>query len=142
MDKPIENFWQIRLADVKTALEANNFEVFLAEKKEDVHKIVLEDLIPQLKPRTISWGGSMTFTGSGLYKELKDRSDIDVWDTFDSQISDDEKNQRRRQALHADLFITGTNAVCGRAQQNRARSGGGHDAGEKLCRPCQFHAAG
>ena len=25
MDKPIENFWQIRLADVKTALEANNF---------------------------------------------------------------------------------------------------------------------
>ena len=40
MDKPIENFWQIRLADVKTALEANNFEVFLAEKQEDVHKIV------------------------------------------------------------------------------------------------------
>jgi hypothetical protein len=38
MDKPIENFWQIRLADVKTALEANNFEVFLAQKKEDVHK--------------------------------------------------------------------------------------------------------
>ena len=29
MDQPIENFWQIRLADVKTALEANNFEVFL-----------------------------------------------------------------------------------------------------------------
>jgi hypothetical protein len=58
MDKPIENFWQIRLADVKTALEANNFEVFLAEKKEDVHKIVLEDLIPQLKPKTVSWGGS------------------------------------------------------------------------------------
>jgi hypothetical protein len=66
MDKPIENFWQIRLADVKTALEANNFEVFLAEKQADVHKIVLEDLIPQLKPKTISWGGSMTFTGSGL----------------------------------------------------------------------------
>ena len=111
MDKPIENFWQIRLADVKKALEANNFEVFLAEKKEDVHKIVLENLIPQLKPQTVSWGGSMTFTGSGLYKKLKDRSDIEVWDTFAGKISDDEKNQRRRQALHCDLFITGTNAV-------------------------------
>jgi L-lactate utilization protein LutB len=111
MDKPIENFWQIRLADVKTALEANNFEVFLAGKKEDVHKIVLEDLMPQLKPNTISWGGSMTFTGSGLYEKLKDKSDIQVWDTFDSKISDNEKNQRRRQALNADLFITGTNAV-------------------------------
>lgn len=53
MDKPTENFWQIRLADVKTALEANNFEAFLAEKKEDVHKIVLEDLIPQLKPKIV-----------------------------------------------------------------------------------------
>ena len=111
MDKPIENFWQIRLADVKTALEANNFEVLLAQKKEDVHKIVLEDLIPQLKPQTVSWGGSMTFTGSGLYEKLKDKTDIEVWDTFDNKISDDEKNQRRRQALHADLFITGTNAV-------------------------------
>ena len=111
MDKPIENFWQLRLADVKTALEANNFEVFLAEKREDVHKIVLEDLIPQLKPKTVSWGGSMTFTGSGLYKKLKNKSDIEVWDTFDSKISDDEKKQRRRQALHCDLFITGTNAV-------------------------------
>ncbi|MBW2438546.1 MAG: LUD domain-containing protein, partial [Deltaproteobacteria bacterium] len=111
MDNPIENFWQIRLTEVKTALETNNFEVFLAEKKEGVHRIVLEDIIPQLKPKTISWGGSMTFTGSGLYKKLKDRSDIEVWDTFADKISDNEKNQRRRQALHADLFITGTNAI-------------------------------
>jgi hypothetical protein len=111
MDEPIENFWQLRLADVKAALEANNFEVFIAEKKEDVPKIVLEDLIPQLKPKTISWGGSMTFTGTGLYKKLKDRPDFEILDTFDKKISDEEKKQRRRQALHSDLFITGTNAV-------------------------------
>jgi L-lactate utilization protein LutB len=97
MDEPIENFWQLRLADVKAALEANNFEVFIAEKKEDVPKIVLEDLIPQLKP--------------GLYKKLKDRPDFEILDTFDKKISDEEKKQRRRQALHSDLFITGTNAV-------------------------------
>ena len=111
MDKPIENFWQIRLSEVKAALEANNFEVFLAQTEAHVHQIVLEDLIPRLKPRTVSWGGSMTFTGSGLYKKLVNQTDIEVWDTFDSKASDDEKTQRRRQALHADLFITGTNAV-------------------------------
>jgi L-lactate utilization protein LutB len=111
MEKPIENFWQIRLTDVKAALEANNFEVFLAQNEADANKIVLEDLIPQLKPRTASWGGSMTFTGSGLYKKLKGKAHLEVWDTFDKNISDDEKKQRRRQALHADLFITGTNAV-------------------------------
>ncbi len=111
MDKPIENFWQIRLADVKTALETNNFEVFLADTKEDAYNIVLEDLIPKLAPQTVSWGGSMTFTGTGLYKELKDKSNLEIWDTFDKKISDEEKKQRRRQALHSDLFITGTNAV-------------------------------
>ncbi len=111
MDKPIENFWQIRLAEVKAALEANNFEVFLAEKKEDAYKIVLEDLIPRLAPKTVSWGGSMTFIGAGIYKSLKERADVEIWDTFDKKVSDDEKKQRRRQALHADLFITGTNAV-------------------------------
>lgn len=111
MDNPIGNFWQIRLADVKTALEDNNFEVFLAEKNEDVHEIVLQELIPQLKPQVVSWGGSMTFTGTGLYKKLKDLPDLGILDTFDKKISDQEKKQRRRQALHSDVFITGTNAV-------------------------------
>ena len=111
MDKPIENFWQIRLADVKTALEANNFEVFVAQQQRDVDKVVLEDLIPQLKPKTVSWGGSMTFTGMGLYRKLKGRSDFEILDTFDKKISTEEKRQRQRQALLCDLFITGTNAV-------------------------------
>lgn len=111
MDKPIENFWQIRLAEVKTALEANNFEVFLADKKEGAQKIVLNELIPQLKPKTVSWGGSMTFIGSGLYKELKLDQSMEIWDTFDKKISAEEAYERRRQALHADLFVTGTNAV-------------------------------
>ena len=111
MNKPIDKFWQVRLADVKTALEANNFEVFIAEQKKDADKIVLEDIIPQIKPKSVSWGGSMTFTGIGLYKKLKGRSDFEILDTFDKKISDEEKKQRRRQALLSDLFITGTNAV-------------------------------
>ncbi len=111
MDKPVENFWQIRLAEVKTALEANNFDVFIAENKADAFKIVVEKLIPQLAPKTVSWGGSMTFRSTGLYEALSTRTDIEVWDTFDDKASAEEKDQRRRQALHSDLFITGTNAV-------------------------------
>ena len=107
MEKPIDNFWQLRLAAVKAALEANNFEVFLAENEAGANKMVLQDLIPQLKPRTVSWGGSMTFTGSGLYQQLKGQTDLEVWDPFDKKISDDEKKRRRRQALHADLFMIG-----------------------------------
>jgi L-lactate utilization protein LutB len=111
MEKPIENFWHIRMTEVKTALEANNFEVFLAENKEDACRIVLEDIIPQLAPKTVSWGGSMTFRGIGLYQALSARKDLESLDTFDDKASAEEKDQRRRQALHSDLFFTGTNAV-------------------------------
>jgi len=111
MDKPIESFWKTRMAEVKTALEANNFEVFLAEKKEDACKIVMEKIIPQLAPKTVSWGGSMTFKETGLYQAISDGTHVEVFDTFEDKLSAEEKDQRRRQALHSDLFITGTNAV-------------------------------
>jgi L-lactate utilization protein LutB len=111
MDKPIENYWNLRLADLKAALESNNFEVFLADNKEAAYQIVLEDLIPKLEPKTVSWGGSMTFIATGLYKQLSDNSNLEILDTFDKKISAKDSYERRRQALLVDLFITGTNAV-------------------------------
>jgi len=111
MDKPIDNYWGKRLADLKAALESNNFEVYVAGNKDDAYKIVLEDIMPPLNARRISWGGSMTFIDSGLYKQLKDHSDLEVLDTFDKKVPPDEMLERRRQSLLVDLFITGTNAV-------------------------------
>jgi len=111
MDKPIDNYWKKRLADIKAALESNNFEVLLADNKEDAHKIVLEEIIPQLNPRTLSWGGSMTFIASGLYHDLKKNSDLEILDTLDQKIPQSERIERRRQSLLVDLFITGTNAI-------------------------------
>ena len=111
MDQPIENFSKLRLADLKTALESNNFEVYLAENKEDARKIVIEDIMPPLNARTVSWGGSMTFIDTGLYDQLKDNSNLEVLDTFDKKIPPEEMLERRRQSLLVDLFITGTNAV-------------------------------
>jgi len=111
MDKPITDYWNKRLTDLKAALESNNFEVFLAHNKEDAYKIVLEVIIPPLNAKTVSWGGSMTFIATGLYKELKNNSNMEVLDTFDKKIPQNEKTELRRQALLVDLFITGTNAV-------------------------------
>jgi L-lactate utilization protein LutB len=111
MDQPITHYWNKRLTDIKAALESNNFEVFLADNKEEASKIVLEDIIPPLNAGTISWGGSMTFIATGLYKDLKENSNLEVLDTLDKKIPQDEMIERRRQALLVDLFITGTNAV-------------------------------
>ena len=111
MDKPIENFWQVRLNDLKKELETNNFEVFVAEKAADAKQIVEEQIIPAVKPKSISWGGSMSFVATGLYAVLKDREDMEVLDTLDRSIPPEQAYERRRQALLVDLFITGTNAV-------------------------------
>ena len=111
MEKPIEHFWQKRLQDLKVALEANNFEVYLADDRAQAADIVLDSLLPESGAKSISWGGSMTFVSSGLYDVLKDRADLEVIDGIDKDASDKEKLERRRQALLADLYITGTNAV-------------------------------
>ena len=111
MDKPIDNYWNKRLADLKTALESNNFEVFLADDKDGANKVVLDEIIPPLKAKTISWGGSMTFIDTGLYEQLKQNSDFEVLDSFDKNMSPEDMLERRRHSLLVDLFITGTNAI-------------------------------
>lgn len=111
MDNPVDHYWNIKLNNLKENLEKNNFDVFMAGSMQDVRKIVMETLLPSLKPASISWGGSMTFVAGGLYDELKKSQSMTVLDTFDKDISAEENLERRRQSLLVDLYITGTNAV-------------------------------
>ncbi len=111
MDQVIRQFWDIRLASVKEALEKNNFEVFIAQDPLEASNLVLERIIPRTGAKVLSWGGSMTFVATGLYDALKNRGDLDIIDTFTKDIPPEESLERRRRALLSDLFITGTNAL-------------------------------
>ena len=111
MDKPVENYWQKRLNEVKKALEDNNFEVFVADNAADASKIVQEEILPKTGAKTVSWGGSMTFIATGLYNSIKDNPDMEILDTFNKSLSGEEKIELRRRSLLVDLFITGTNAI-------------------------------
>jgi L-lactate utilization protein LutB len=111
MDNPITHHWSIRLQQLKKALEGNNFDVYLADNKDLAKKMAYETIIPQIAPKTISWGGSMTFVGTRLYEALKNDPRYAVLDTYDKSLSPEEGMQRRRESLMVDLFITGTNAV-------------------------------
>ena len=111
MKDPINQYWNKRLADLKAALESNNFDVHIADNHEQAHKIVEDEIIPALHPKTVLWGGSLTVIASGLYDKLKKDTDLEMIDTLDAKITFEEMIERRRQALLADLFITGTNAV-------------------------------
>ncbi len=111
MEKPIENYWKGRLVSLKKALEGNNFEVFLADNAAEAKEIVEKQIIPKTGAKSVSWGGSMTFTSTGLYDAIKNNPGLETLDVFDKGLSDDEKFELRRRALLVDLFITGTNAV-------------------------------
>ena len=111
MDKPVENYWQKRLGEVKKALEDNNFEVFVADNAADAGKIVQEEILPKIDAKTVSWGGSMTFIATGLYNSIKDNPNMEILDTFNKSLSGEEKIELRRRSLLVDLFITGTNAI-------------------------------
>jgi len=116
VEKPISKFWEIKLEALKEALTKNNFEVYLASTGEDAKNLVLDTLLPRLSPKTVSWGGSLTHTQTGLYAALKERQDITVLDTYDKNLSPEESYELRRRSLLVDLFITGTNAVTERGR--------------------------
>ncbi len=111
MEKPIHNYWQLRLGELKQTLEANNFEAFIAQNAREAGRLVMDRILPKLAPKTISWGGSMTFVATELYDMLKGYPNADILDTFDKSLSPEESLERRRQSLLVDLYVTGTNAV-------------------------------
>ena len=111
MDNPIHHHWEIRLQRIKKSLEANNFDVYIADNKDLAKKMAYDTIIPSIAPKTISWGGSMTFVGTRLYEALRNDPRYTVLDTYDKSLSPEQSMQRRRESLLVDLFITGTNAV-------------------------------
>lgn len=108
---PIQQYWQTRLEKCKEALEQNQFQVYLAPTAAEAKRVVLEEILPALEIKSVSWGGSATFLATGLYETLRALPNVTVIDTFDKNVTREEVIERRRQALMVDLFVTGTNAL-------------------------------
>ena len=111
MDDPVTRYWNLRLAAVQKALEANRFEAHVVGNAAEAKSLVLGTILPGTKAGSVSWGGSMTLAATGIREALLERSDLEVIDTFDKTVSPQEGLERRRQALLTDLFLTGANAV-------------------------------
>jgi len=111
MEGYVNTYWKKKLVDLKDELEKNNFEVFLADSAREGGELALKEVLPKTGAKSISWGGSMTFSATGIYEALKESKDLEVIDTYDKSIRHEDSMELRRKALLADLFITGTNAV-------------------------------
>lgn len=117
MSNPITTYWTLRLAELKLALEKNNFDVFMADTVEDAKNVFEQEILPSLEgAQTISFGGSLTLSETGIVESVRENDALEVIDTFDKTLPADEKHELRRKALLADVFLTGTNAVteCGK----------------------------
>lgn len=111
MSQPIVDFWSIRLEAVKSALEGNNFEVWIAPTKEDAKAMFINEIFPGLGAKSVSYGGSMTFMESGIFDAVKNIPGVEFIDPWEKGTNLEGSIERRRQALLVDLFITGTNAL-------------------------------
>lgn len=108
---PIQTFWDIKLGEIKEVFEDNGYTTHVAKSSKAAASLVLDKIIPQLKPSSISFGGSMTVVDSGLFGQIKKLNKVKVIDTYDMAPPLEERIERRRQALLTDVFITSANAI-------------------------------
>ena len=104
-------YWELRLKNCKSALENNNFGAFIAETPSDAKKIVIDLILPEINIKSVSWGDSLTLYATGILPYFREKSEINLIETFGEKISRDKSMERRREAILTDLFFTGTNAV-------------------------------
>lgn len=93
------------------ALKHNHFDVYFAENAAHAREIFFRDIFPALQVESVSWGDSETLKATGILDELNQDPHISMIRTFGAELSRAQKTYWRRQALHADLFLTGSNAL-------------------------------
>ena len=111
MQAPVDAYYGKRLEQTANALSGNHFSAHIVPNAAAAAALVLSTILPQTKAKVVSYGGSMTLAATNLPAALARMPEVTVIDTLDHGASPEELYERRRQALLADLFLTGTNAV-------------------------------
>ena len=107
----LNKYWKPRLKDCKAALEENNFSAFIAETPSEAKGIINDEILPEIKVTSVSWGDSMTLYETDILPYFKENPEIRLIETFAENLSREKSMERRREAILTDLFLTGTNAV-------------------------------
>ena len=107
----LDQFWRTKLKETQSALQARSFGAHIAENADAARELVFKEILPAISFRTMSWGDSMTLAATRLVQEIPACCRVEVIRTFEADIPRPELIERRREALLADLFLTGTNAL-------------------------------
>ncbi len=107
---------KIIIDNTLAALRRNHFETFFANDTTEAREIFFRDIFPGLSVESVSWGDSETMKATGVLEELRKNPDLSLINTFGPEMSRKQKIYWRRQALQADLFLTGSNALTQKGQ--------------------------
>jgi L-lactate utilization protein LutB len=99
--------WRTKLEAVSRALAANGITAIVAETGDEARERVLA-LIP--KEATVGLGGSRTMVEIGLVDALRG-GNYRLIDQYDPSLGKEATFKARRDSLHADYFVAGSNAV-------------------------------
>lgn len=97
------------------SLMNNGFNVRYVNDRKEAFDVFWE-IYNELKPKTISWGDSLTLQSVNLLDHLRKLPGVEFIETFHDTFSWEEKFDHRRKALTAELFLTGCNAITSRGQ--------------------------
>jgi len=111
MHPKLTEFYQSRLEETAKALRKNHFAAHVTQTAADAKKLILHTLIPEMKPASVAFGGSMTMMETGLYEDVKALPGLKIFDTYQYSLPFEELAEIRRQALLCDLFLLSANAV-------------------------------
>ncbi len=111
MKDSITSYWEMRIEKCREAFEKNNFEVHTVSDIGKVKELILTDIFPKLQFKSISWGDSISMYSSKIIQALENSAEINLIKTFEEGVPREEIIERRRQALLADIFLTGSNAI-------------------------------
>jgi len=100
-----------KIQETISALKKNGYEVLHVKNRNEAKEVFFNKIFDSLKPKTVSYGDSMTVQSTGIFDELRHRDDIKMIEIEGPDLSWKEQIQARKDALQVDLFITGTNAI-------------------------------
>lgn len=108
---PREATSDVILRGLGKELLKRDYGVTIASTLKDAADLVMHRLLPESGAKTVSFGGSMTVREAGLLEALQASPGLEVMDTFDRTIGQQEMLELRRKALLCDLFLCSANAI-------------------------------
>ena len=74
MNNYLDTYRKLRLENCLNSLKNNNFGAYLADNCENAKRIVVEEILPDIEVKSVSWGDSLTLYATQVLDAIKENS--------------------------------------------------------------------